>query len=189
MKLSEYIDKVMTRIRFPLNKFISAGTNYDFTHKYVHTMCIFGCVPRISLLFIVSNLFQIYQPHHACFASAMGFLFFFFFFTSVIIFLFLIKFLGKFVLKTWISRRRSYFVGIFKSSWRYIFPNCPQVFSVLNLKFWGISKPHKNPFQREESFYKQYRIDIDTRQTQVLRIHGIQRICCFFCLSMYCILP
>ena len=134
----------MIRIRFPSNKF----TYYGFTHQYVHTMCIFRCPPRISLLFIVSNLLQIYWPHHACFASAMGLSFFlFFFFASVIIFLFLIKFLDKSILENVL------FCKHFKSWW-YIFPDCPQVFSMLNIKFWGISKPHKNSFQREESFYK-----------------------------------
>ena len=124
MKLSEYIDKVMTRIRFPSNKF----TNYGFTHQYVHIMCIFRCPPRISLLFIVSNLLQIYWPHHACFASAMGLSFFlFFFFASVIIFLFLIKFLDESILKTWNSWRMSYFVSVLRVG---------DIFSQIVLKFF-----------------------------------------------------
>ena len=57
---------------------------------------------------------------------------------------FLIKILDKFVLKTWISRRVSYFVNIL-SRFRDIFLlNCLKVFSLLNLKFMGIFEPCKD---------------------------------------------
>ena len=31
-------------------------------------------------------------------------------------------------------------------------PGCPQVFSLLSVRFMGISEPHKNPIQRGELF-------------------------------------
>ena len=57
---------------------------------------------------------------------------------------FLIKILDKFVLKTWISRRVSYFVNIL-SRFRDIFLlSYLKVFSLLNLKFMGIFEPCKD---------------------------------------------
>ena len=57
---------------------------------------------------------------------------------------FLIKILDKFVLKTWISRRVSYFVNIL-SRFRDIFLlSCLKVFFLLNLKFMGIFEPCKD---------------------------------------------
>ena len=72
---------------------------------------------------------------------------FFFFWSSVIIFLKKKKKLNKFVLKTWISRRVSYFVGILSGTGDIFLPDCPQVFSLLSLRFRSISKSYKSPVQ------------------------------------------
>ena len=69
-------------------------------------------------------------------------------------FIFYFLFLDKFVLKTWISRRVSYFVGILSGVRNIFLLNCPQVLSLLNVGFRGIFKPHKTQVQRGESCYK-----------------------------------
>ena len=63
-----------------------------------------------------------------------------------IFFFFLI--LDKFILKTWISSRVSYFVRI-SNRVEDIFFSVVHFF-LLNLKFIGISKPHKNSIQKEK---------------------------------------
>ena len=55
--------------------------------------------------------------------------------------------MNKFVLKTWISRRVSYFVGILSGTRDIFLPGCPQVFSLLNLRFRSISKSYKSLVQ------------------------------------------
>ena len=70
-------------------------------------------------------------------------LFLFFFFKKF--------FLDKFILKTWISRRVSYFVAILSGVGDIFLPDYPQVLSLLNVRSRGISKPHKSSVQREES--------------------------------------
>ena len=67
--------------------------------------------------------------------------------------LFFFSFLDKFVLKSWISRRVSYFVGILSEVGDIFLLGCPQVFSLLNVRFRGISKLHKNLVQRGECSY------------------------------------
>ena len=62
--------------------------------------------------------------------------------------------MDKFVLKTWISRKMSYFVGFVSGVRDMFLLGCPQVVSLLNLRFKGISEPHKSPFQREKSSYR-----------------------------------
>jgi len=58
--------------------------------------------------------------------------------SSVIILLFLKKkILNKFILKTWISRRVFYFVGILSGVGDIFLSDCPQIFSLLNLRFRG----------------------------------------------------
>ena len=56
----------------------------------------------------------------------------------------------KFVLKTWISRGMSYFVGILSGVGDIFVLGCPLVFSLWNVGSRGISKPQKSPIQREE---------------------------------------
>ena len=51
----------------------------------------------------------------------------------------------KLVLKTWISRRVFYFVGILNKVADIFLPGYPQVFSLLNLRFRGIFEPQKSP--------------------------------------------
>ena len=58
--------------------------------------------------------------------------------------------MDKFILKTWISN----FKGILHGVWDIFLPGCFQVLSLLNVGSKGISKPHKNPIQKEESFYR-----------------------------------
>ena len=71
---------------------------------------------------------------------------FFFFLSSVIIFLQKKKKKKtKFVLKTWISRRVFYFVGILNKVADIFLPGYSQVFSLLNLRFRGIFEPQKSP--------------------------------------------
>ena len=53
--------------------------------------------------------------------------FFFFFLSSVIIFPFLKMKMDKFALKTWISRRVFYFIGILSGVGDIFLPGCPQV--------------------------------------------------------------
>ena len=48
----------------------------------------------------------------------------------------------------------SYFVGILSEFGDIFLPDCPQVFSLLYVRFRGISEPHKSPAQRAESSYK-----------------------------------
>ena len=60
----------------------------------------------------------------------------------------------KFVLKTWISGRVFYFVGILNGVGNIFLPCCPQAFSLLNVRFKSIFEPHKSPVQREESSYR-----------------------------------
>ena len=78
--------------------------------------------------------------------------FFFFFLSNVIIFLlkknldrfsFLESILDWFVLKTQISRRGSYFVDILNGIGDIFLPSCPQIFSLLNVKFRDISESYK----------------------------------------------
>ena len=89
--------------------------------------------------------------------------FFFFFLSNIIIFLlkkildrfsFLESILDWFVLKTQISRRVSYFVDILNRVGDIFLPNCPQIFSLLNVKFRDIFEPYKSPIQKGESSYK-----------------------------------
>ena len=53
--------------------------------------------------------------------------------------------MDKFVLKTWISRRVSYFLSILIGVENIFLLGCPQVFFLLNVKFRGILEPQKNP--------------------------------------------
>ena len=48
----------------------------------------------------------------------------------------------------------SYFVGFVSGVRDMFLLGCPQVVSLLNLRFRGISEPHKNLVQRRESSYK-----------------------------------
>ena len=48
----------------------------------------------------------------------------------------------------------SYFVGFVSGVRDMFLLGCPQVVSLLNLRFRGISEPHKNPFQRGKSSYR-----------------------------------
>ena len=59
----------------------------------------------------------------------------------------------KFVLKTWISRRVSYFVGILHGVGDIFLPSCSQILSLLNIGSSGISEPHKNSIEKGESSY------------------------------------
>ena len=61
----------------------------------------------------------------------------------------------KFVLKTWISRKMSYFVGILSGVVDIFLPGCSQIFFLLNLRFMGIYEPHKSTtIQKGEFYYK-----------------------------------
>ena len=51
--------------------------------------------------------------------------------------------MDKFVLKSWISKRMFYFVGILNEVRNIFLPDCSQVFSQLNIRFRGISEPYK----------------------------------------------
>ena len=59
--------------------------------------------------------------------------------------------MDKFVLKTWISRRVSYFVGILHGVGDIFLPSCSQILSLLNIGSSGISEPHKNSIEKGES--------------------------------------
>ena len=75
---------------------------------------------------------------------------------KVFFFNFWIFFFDKFVLKTWISRRLSYFLGILRGVENIFLlglPSCPQILFLLNIGFRGISESHKNPIQRKEFYY------------------------------------
>ena len=48
----------------------------------------------------------------------------------------------------------TYFVGILSGVGDIFLPDCPQVFSLLNVRFRGISEPHKSSARKEESSYK-----------------------------------
>ena len=65
--------------------------------------------------------------------------------------------MNKFVLKTLISRRVSYFVGILSRVGDIFLSSCSQVFSLLNLRFRGIFELYKSPVQRRESFIYIYK--------------------------------
>ena len=52
--------------------------------------------------------------------------------------------MDKFVLKTWISKRVFYFVGILCRVGDIFLSACPQVLSLLNVGSKGISEPHQN---------------------------------------------
>ena len=70
-------------------------------------------------------------------------------------FFFLIFFFCKFVLKTCVSRKVSYFVNnIFQGVRNIFLLACLQILSLLNLGSRDIFKPHKNPVQIGESCYR-----------------------------------
>ena len=48
----------------------------------------------------------------------------------------------------------SYFVDILNRVGDIFLPNCPQIFSLLNVKFRDIFEPYKSPIQKGESSYK-----------------------------------
>ena len=48
----------------------------------------------------------------------------------------------------------SYFVNILNEIRDIFLLGCPQIFSLLNLRFRGISELHKSPVQRGKSSYK-----------------------------------
>ena len=62
------------------------------------------------------------------------------FFFNVIIFL--LKNLNKFVLKIWISRKISYFVGILSGVGDISLSDCPQIFFLVKRKDLGIFLSH-----------------------------------------------
>ena len=82
--------------------------------------------------------------------------------------------MDKFVLKTLISRRVSYFVGILSRVGDIFLSSCSQVFSLLNLRFKGIFKLHKSPVQRRESFIYIY-IYISLKGTYIWVIMNIKK--------------
>ena len=53
-------------------------------------------------------------------------------------------------MKTWNNRRVSYFVGILSGVGDVFLSDCFQVFSLLNIRFKGISKLHKSSVQKRE---------------------------------------
>ena len=57
-------------------------------------------------------------------------------------------------MKTWISRKVSYFVGILSEVEDIFSPDYPQVFSLLNIGFRDISEAHKNLVWKGKSFYR-----------------------------------
>jgi len=61
--------------------------------------------------------------------------------------------LDKFVLKTWISRKIFYFVGILHGVGDIFLPDCPKVLFLLNVGSKDIFEPHKSSIQKE-SYYK-----------------------------------
>ena len=48
----------------------------------------------------------------------------------------------------------SYFVDILNGVRDIFLPSCPQIFSLLNVKFREIYEPYKSPVQKMESSYK-----------------------------------
>ena len=68
-------------------------------------------------------------------------------------FIFYFLILDKFVLKTWISRQVSYFVGIL-SEIGNIFLVVLKFFFLLSVRFKSISKSYKSSVQRGKSSYK-----------------------------------
>ena len=60
----------------------------------------------------------------------------------------------KFVLKTWISRKVFYFVGILSIVRDIFLPGCSKVLLLLNVGFRGIFEPNKSPVQRGKSCYR-----------------------------------
>ena len=60
--------------------------------------------------------------------------------------------MDKFILKTLINRRVFYFIGILSGIGDIFLPGS-QVFSLLNIRFRGISESYKSPVQRTESPY------------------------------------
>ena len=80
--------------------------------------------------------------------------FFFLGLVSLLLLFFIYLFLDKFVLKIWISGKMSYFVGILSVVGDIFLLSCPQVFTLLNVRFKDISELHKSLVQREESSYR-----------------------------------
>ena len=78
----------------------------------------------------------------------------FFFFWSSVIILFKKFFWNKFVLKIWISGKMSYFVGILSGVGDIFLLSCPQVFTLLNVRFKDISELYKSPVQRKKASYR-----------------------------------
>ena len=70
------------------------------------------------------------------------------------LFYFKIFFWNKFVLKIWISGKMSYFVGILSGVGDIFLLSCPQVFTLLNVRFKDISELYKSPVQRKKSSYR-----------------------------------
>ena len=57
-------------------------------------------------------------------------------------------------MKTWNNRGVSYFVGILSGVGDVFLSDCFQVFSLLNIRFRGISKLYKSSVQRRKSSYR-----------------------------------
>ena len=57
-------------------------------------------------------------------------------------------------MKTWNNRGVSYFVGILSGVEDVFLSDCFQVFSLLNIRFRGISKPYKSSVQRRKLSYR-----------------------------------
>ena len=62
--------------------------------------------------------------------------------------------MDKIILKTWISKRMSYFVGILRGIGDIFLPYCPQILFLLEVSFMGIFEPHKSPVQKGKFSYK-----------------------------------
>ena len=60
----------------------------------------------------------------------------------------------KFVLKTWISRKVFYFVGILSVVRDIFLPGCSKVLLLLNVWFRAIFEPNKSLVQRRKSCYR-----------------------------------
>ena len=91
-----------------------------------------------------SYIFKLASSHAFCVCDEV------FFFQIKCHNFYLKKKLDKFVLKIWISRRVSYFVGILSGVGNIFLLSYPQVLSLLSVKFKGISEPHKNSIQKNE---------------------------------------
>ena len=52
-------------------------------------------------------------------------------------------------MKTWISKRVFYFVGIFNRVGDIFLPGCPQVLFLLNIRFRSIFEPHKSLVKKD----------------------------------------